>query len=358
MALAVGRSGYLLGGGDYVPESVKSIDERLRALYPTVDEEEMTAIRNERLVGDPLLAVARLESEYLTLVNELEMWVADVPSIHPDSGQALSVEETHIQRKRRDQFSQEIQASWSRRLTDNNRFDKERFFSKLDILGSLPTLSAEFSQVREFLLINTSACLKAGNFLQGFPNLKFLTMSGLRLEVFPAEAFRMHDLIILGLDNCDLQLTAETVEGLAHMDGLVELELDNNPLNLAPYVRHMKNLTDLNLSNTGLKEVPAGLFDLEKLRNANLSHNLIVELPEELFEVDDVRTVVYNFRDNPLSEGSERNIAKYDENSSMDRRVQIYFGEEAELADEGELDSEEESDDSGTGSLSDSDDSL
>lgn len=50
MRLAVGRSGYLLGGGDFSAVESRSIEQRLRALYPTLSEEDLADLRSE-LVG-------------------------------------------------------------------------------------------------------------------------------------------------------------------------------------------------------------------------------------------------------------------------------------------------------------------
>ena len=226
-------------------------------------------------------------------------------------------------------------------------------------MGSLPQLSADFGHITEFVLINSSVYLRADNFLKNFPKLKFLTMRGIRLDAFPVETFRMRELIVLNLDNCGLRLTEATVEGLAHLDGLEELDLRNNPLGFTPHVGYMKGLEELRLSRTGLQEVPEGLFDLEKLRYADLSDNQIVGLPDELFELDDVRDVAYNFRDNPLSESSRRNIAVYDENSSLDRKLLIQFDDEADLSSGSELDSETETEDSGiSGSSEEGDEEL
>ncbi|MHC8398657.1 dermonecrotic toxin domain-containing protein [Pseudomonas sp. MDT1-17] len=357
MGLAVGRSGYLLGGGDFVPELVRSIEQRLQALYPTLSEEEVATLRRERLTGDPLLSIARLENEYVTLVNELETWTADVPATHPVSGKVLTLEESSVQRQRRALFTEVVRASWSRRLTENNRFETERFFSKVDIIGSLPQLSANFSHISEFLLVNSSPYLRAGNFLNGFSSLKYLTIRGIRLDAFPVETFRMRELVVLNLDNCNLRLDEASAEGLAHMDGLEELDLDDNPLGVAPFVGHMKNLETLRLSRTDLKRVPEGLFDLEKLRHADLTGNHIVELPDDLFELDDARNVSYNFIDNPLSESSRGRIAAYNENYSLDRKLLIHFEAEGEDVSGSDSDDDTETDDSGRDSLSeDSDD--
>lgn len=340
MRLAVGRTGYLRGGGDYVPPSPRPIEQRLRALYPTLSEEDMATLRRERLVGDPLLAMEGLENQYLTLVNQLDLWVADVPATHPVTGVTLSGDEMTVQRQRRAEFATEIQANWSRRLTENNRFDRNRFFFKLDILGDLPTLSADFSHVEEFVLINHSSHLRAGKFLEGFPHLKFLTLRGVRLDAFPVETFGMRELVILNLDNCNLRLDEATAEGLAHMDRLTELDLANNPLGLAPYLGYMKGLETLSLNNTGLEVVPPGLFELQRLRLVDLSDNRIVSLPEELFDVDDTQKVIYILRDNPLSESSKKNIADYFDNASLDRQISIQFDSDEALVWDNESDTE------------------
>ena len=352
MRLAVGRAGYLLGGGDSQPVETASFTRRLRRLFPTLAEDALESVRRERLATDPWLALGRLESEYLTLVNELGAWSADVPSTHPQTGMTLTAEQITLQRQRRGLFAQEIQASWRRQLTDNNPFDTQRFFSRLDILGELPRISADFSHVSEFLLINDSPSLRAGDFLKNFADLKFLTIKGIQLDEFPSETFRMRELTTLNLEDCNLRLNEASVEGLAHMERLERLDLDNNPLGYAPYVGHMKRLEELRLGSTGLTDVPGGLFDLESLRYADLSGNRIVELPDELFEVDDVRDVEYNFGDNPLNESSKQRVATYDENSSLDRKLLIQIDGAAEVLGDSDLDSETESDDSGLDSFS------
>jgi hypothetical protein len=356
MGLAMGRPGYLLGGGDVEAVAPAPMAHRVRALYPTFSDEEVQTFIRERLHTDPLTVLARLESEYLTLTNDLEIWTTDVPSHHPVTGVALTAEESAAQKRYRALFTQVVQASWSRKLTTDNRFDTGRFFSKLDIIGDLPGLSADFSHISEFLLVNSSSCLRGGNFLKNFPGLKFLTMRGIRLDTFPVETFQMRELISLALDDCNLRLSEATAEGLAHMENLEELDLDNNPLNLTPHVGYMKGLERLQLKSTGLTEVPYGLFELEKLTFADLTFNQIVEVPDELFEVLDTRAANYNFCDNPLSDVSKQRIAEYIQNASLDRKILIQFDEEPGVESEVETDTEtdSESEESGVGSSAES----
>ncbi|CAI8978350.1 NEL domain-containing protein [Pseudomonas sp. IT-P44] len=344
MGLAVGRSGYLLGGGDFVPEQVRSVGQRLQALYPTLSEEEMTTLRSERLIGEPVLAVARLESEYVTLVNELEMWSHDVPSHHPTTGSMLADNELSIQRQGRKLFAQELQSNWSRRLTTANRYTPTTLDYDLELLGELPVLSADFSHVRE-LSLSSSAGLGGHSFLASFPGVRYLTLSGFALETLPLEIYQMRALETLTLDDCAIELNEAAVEGLAHMEGLTLLHLDNNRLGLTPDVRYMSRLDSLYLKSTGLMEVPVGLFDLEQLAFADLRFNQITTLPDELFEVADAREVNYNLLGNPLSEACRSRIENYIESSSLDKKIMIQF--DGALDEEIDWQEAPDSDDSG-----------
>ncbi|HEF4760296.1 TPA: leucine-rich repeat domain-containing protein [Pseudomonas putida] len=355
MALALGRSGYLLGGGESRPlENTGTLHQRLRRLFPTVTEEELEVMRRERLGEEPLPVMARLENEYVTLLNDLELWVSEAPGHDPQTGALLSAEETSAQKRYREAFAEVVQASWSRRLTVDNRFDTGRFFSKVYLLGDLPELSADFSHIAEFILINHSPFLRGDGFLKGFSGLQFLTMRGVHLASFPVETFQMRSLVSLSLEDCNLHLTDATVEGLAHMEGLEALDLDNNPLGLTPHVGHMKSLSRLQLMSTGLTQAPEGLFSLEKLTLADLTFNQIVELPDELFDVLDTQPTNFNFSNNPLSLETRQRIAAYDENSSLDRKILIQFDDEVEVESEDEG-SDTEFEDSGLESGEESD---
>ena len=344
MGLAVGRSGYLLGGGDFVPAPARSVEQRLQALYPTLSEEEMTTLRSERLIGEPVLAVARLENEYVTLVNELEMWSHDVPPRHPTTGSIFTENEISIQRQGRNLFAQELQANWSRRLTTANRYTPTTLDCDLEILGELPVLSADFSHVRE-LSLSSNAGLGGHSFLASFPGVQYLTLSGFALETLPMEIYQMRALETLTLDNCAIELNEAAVEGLAHMEGLTLLHLDHNRLGLTPDVRYMSRLDSLYLKSTGLMDVPVGLFDLEQLAFADLRFNQIITLPDELFEVSDAREVNYNLLGNPLSEACRSRIESYIENSGFDKKIMIQF--DGALDEEIDWQEAPDSDDSG-----------
>jgi hypothetical protein len=349
MRLAVGRSGYLQGGGDFEPVQAFSVEQRFRALYPTVPEEGLAILRSELLPADPLLAVARLESQHLTMVNDLELWSIDVPTRHPATGSLLSEQDIVTQRQRRRLSAQALQANWSRRPSTATAFEFD-----VDFLGALPELSADFSHVRELSLSGDSSHPVGHGFFASFPGVRYLAVSGLALETFPIEIYQMRELVTLALDNCNIRLGEASVEGLAHMEKLTLLDLEGNPLGITPDVRYMKVLDSLYLKNTGLVETPVGLFELERLAFADLQANRITRLPDELFEISDEQEVNYNFCNNPLDELSRYRLWEYFKRVGLDRRILIQY-DGAELEVESDVEVEAESDDSGVSENSDED---
>jgi hypothetical protein len=320
--LALERSGLLSEDGSVQPEALGTIDERLARLYPTMTEEARVAMRRERLIGDSALAVTRLEVEYFTLVKELGAWTAEVPSHHPITGLALTDDEVAAQRTSRQLFAEELQANWSRRATTANPYTSSLLEFKLEIFGGMPTLSADFYHVTEMNL-SSSFALSGSDFLGLFLGVQHLTLTGFALKTFPVEIFQMRELATLTLDNCDIRLSEATVEGLAHIENLTLLDLSDNPLGLAPDISFMRRLDSLYLSNTGLTEVPAGLFDIESLAYADLGRNGIRNLPLELSDVPDVWEVNYNFRNNPLDEDTLQRVTDYMDAAGLDKKVLI-----------------------------------
>lgn len=354
MGLAVGRSGYLLGGGDFLPQTSLSVEQRLQALYPELSDEDMAALRSERLIGDPGMAVARLEDEYIGLVNDLEAWVKEVPSHHPLTGVLLDAETLAQQHLNRQAFMAQLKASWSRQRTAASPYEPYHFYLNLDIMGQLPELSADFGHVTELELTCRTQDLKGHGFLKSFAKLQFLTLESIHLDSFPLEIFQMRDLVSLTLNDCALRLTEATAEGLSRIEGLKLLSLSDNPLGVTPYMGFMKGLRDLYLRNAGLTEVPSGLFDLEYLSRADLTSNEIVEVSESINDVPDAQSVVFDFRGNPLSLESVRRISDYVDNAGFDRQVQIVLDGASE-DEESSSDTDEVSTDSALGSDDESD---
>lgn len=104
------------------------------------------------------------------------------------------------------------------------------------------------------------------------------------------------------------------------MENLRILDLSHNPLGLTPDLRNFNACRSLRLSNTGLTDVPVGLFAMPQLTYADLSANAIIELPDPLPSPADGRGATYDFSNNPLSLESQQRLTIY--NATNETRLQ------------------------------------
>jgi len=132
-------------------------------------------------------------------------------------------------------------------------------------------------------------------------------------------------LTYLRLGNNQITLTAESVEALVWVNGLRELDLRYNPLELAPRVTGMLRLQLLNLRNTGISQWPVGLTELmfdpgARLQALDLANNAIVEVPElagshfaEQYRLEDGGELdedySFSIANNPLSDQAHERLA-------------------------------------------------
>eukprot|EP01030_Chromulinospumella_sphaerica_P005501 gene5501-5380_t len=80
-------------------------------------------------------------------------------------------------------------------------------------------------------------------------------------------------------------------------------------------------ISTLNLSHTGITELPAGLLNIDTLTDVDLSHNAITEMPAELMEVHPDRSDGFDFSGNPFSEESLQRIAAYFRKTGNDLNI-------------------------------------
>jgi len=344
------QAGGLRGGADNNPPPPKTVADRVRDLYPQLEDGEVTAFINERLKGDPSGVLFRLETELATLRDELAIWTADgAPSHAQTSGTEVTPTpaERHLARE---QFSAKLQDVWQRKSVSTRGEGTHHFSHYVDFSGELPRLSTRFEHVTELILTANEPGARIGAFLDSFPNIQCLGVVRIKVEEFPSGIFQMRQLSELTLDGCSLKLSEVTVEGLSRIETLTRLNLANNPLTIAPHVGYMSGLTGLMLSNANLSSIPSGMDLLRKLGVVALHDNNISDVGYELFEIPDTQDLFVGLLNNPLSDAARQQINQYLENSSMDRKVEIQIDEWAS-----ESDSDSESLESGFSTGSDSD---
>ncbi|QRK84880.1 leucine-rich repeat domain-containing protein [Pseudomonas granadensis] len=344
------QAGHLRGGGDNNPQSTKSVVERVRDLYPQLSDEELTSFVTERLKSDPSGVLTRLEKELATLRDELAIWNADGASPHAQTSEPEDAPAAAGQRQAREQFSAKLQDIWQRKSVSRFGYGDYHFSYSIDFSGSLPALSAKFEYVTELILTADATHTRMGAFLDSFPNVQFLIVTGVKIGEFPPGIFQMRELDELTLNNCSLRLSEITAEGLSRIETLSLLSLEYNPLIVSPHVGFMSSLKELLLHDSELSEMPSGIGGLKKLKVLALQNNNIADVGFELFEVSDTQELIVVLTNNPLSNESQRRIDQYLENSSMDRKIEIRVEEPFS-----DVESDSESSESGfsTGSESD-----
>jgi len=254
--------------------------ELAQRLYPAHnwrDVEEFLDIRglNE---GAAVQRLEALESEYNTLCTELETWVSTPPV--PQEGVTV-----------RSYLAGTIKQCWRRGPYPNT--SPEGYTLNFVLFGQgvrMPVLSADFSHVSELLLtLSHPDNIQGLNaFLEGFPQLKRLYISGGTLTAIPPALGPMTGLTHLNLSGNQLVLSEETATLLSGLTRLRELNLSNNPiLGRSPDFSAMREMVRIDLHNTGLADWPTGYQDLPALTHLTLSSNHLTTIPEAVLDTSE-----------------------------------------------------------------------
>jgi len=296
---------------------------RARTLYPALDDEQASAFiyRLEGTLIDGRTALTRRETELVRLLGDLATWEADIPDHHP-TGLPLTPEERLLEEQNRSTFREALLTCWRKTPVEGADAREHHFVFRLPIRGELPTLSADFGHVSDLHLVSTSDdSPRIGRFLEAFRNLESVDIQGYELNHIPEAILQMRRLNTLSLPACDLTLSPRDVAGLATLENLDLLHLHDNPLGLTPDLSNLQGLTDLDLSTTGIREIPKGVLENFNWMEVDLSGNEISEMPDELMEVPAYVGDRYDFRGNPFSARAMQRIRAYYQLTGMTLNV-------------------------------------
>lgn len=281
-------------------------------LYPNLDKEEASDFVYQ-LPGTLIEGRAELlrrKAELEQLLVDLREWSQNTPLTHPVSGAPLSAAEISAEQMRRNEFQSTLEDCWRQIPKTDAPEGEYGFASHTAIMGDLPVLTADFSHVPTLYLTSPENFVtRVGGFLERFTKLQELTIRGYRLDDIPQAVFAMPQLSALNLPECAITLTEASADALAGMAQLEMLSLRDNPLGRTPQVSAMSNLALLDLSSTGITEVPTGLLAMGNWTLIDLSSNAISEMPVELMEVDAKHLM--NFGNNPFNAQSVERINAY-----------------------------------------------
>ncbi|AZF06904.1 dermonecrotic toxin domain-containing protein [Pseudomonas sp. R5-89-07] len=287
--------------------------QRAIHLFPSLTEPYANTLLYQ-LPGTLLEGQAQLtrwEAELQQLRDELEQWVTALPEQHPVTGQPFSANERIEQLNARRVLRDNLEHFWRSRDSDNPLARPSGMLLNLPHVGEMPTLSADFSFLLTLVFRGNRHMRVTDQFLTRFTGLVNLEIHNVALDRLPQALTEMPDLEHLTLNNCGVVLDAEGHSILVSLRNLLSLDLNRNPLGRTPDIQHLPRLIHLDLSDTGITDVPANLARPNMLEAALFTDNQISELPDALFELPAEAANDFVFANNPLSARTRDRIRTY-----------------------------------------------
>lgn len=287
MRLSGERIGYPLSDHPGVNQWSETVEERVRALYPSMSPAQVDVFIDS--MGDRQETILRnREREYQQLSRTLQDWQrAQINGVSEE--ERLSAD---FRQRRGARFTiiKALDQAWRR--TGELDFDSTGQpqgqlidLSDMDLQGQLdelPSLSANFSHVTHLDLSSAGIEHDANGFLRHFKRLRKLDLSNNALVELPDSLGRMVHLTELDLSDNLIELNEQSVAQLSGLTQLGFLGLEGNPLKLPPDIGLMPDLLILLLADTGLTTWPEGLFGQLRSRTflLDLRANALEVVPE------------------------------------------------------------------------------
>lgn len=262
-----------------------NIEGRLRALYPTLTDEHVMDYAQSLHSDEGLRLLRGLEAEKKALRKALKGW-QNLPAAGTRKRRPALSEQLF-----RERLSALIRESWEHSAQGHDTdFGERRLGSELDLRGetiygflqNFPKLDTGLNHVISLNLAGTHFTDADSPFLNNFPNLRSLDITGKRLSTLPSAVIGMRRLTHLGLAENPINWHPQNLEHLKQLNHLRVLVLSHNEqLSTPPDISRMPELKVLALNNTGLSHWPTGLFDLPRAPgfHLNLLNTGITEVP-------------------------------------------------------------------------------
>ncbi|MFV3383463.1 MULTISPECIES: NEL-type E3 ubiquitin ligase domain-containing protein [Pseudomonas] len=271
-----GRLGYPLSGR--LPGNSRSrrgpwmIQVELRRIYPTYTDAQVSAwqVAMQRAGREMAVEIRQLRHELQTLEQSLNTWLAATTAL--------------LARSDRRRVMAQLLACWKRVTDDSPQLNPLVTEYRLELNGlrpgTLPPLpTRSFSHVYELAILDMDLGHVPEYFLQAFPNLRILRISGNRLSRLPARLHQLPRLRELNLYDNRIVLDDVQVSELTRCSRLEYLNLSHNPLGRSFSVSGFARLRRLLLRNTFIDVLPTGLLECADLDYADLSDNRISRIP-------------------------------------------------------------------------------
>ncbi|MBJ9975983.1 hypothetical protein IAE35_09570 [Pseudomonas sp. S75] len=286
--LGDGRLGYPLsgrGGG-----SRHALRAGIHRIYPTLTDQELQAYllplieRGEGLWEHYVQLQAQLDQ----LRSQLRQWRANASGV--------------LDTFRRRNVEVALRRSWRRKIT--NAFGEYVVEIEGEPVGSLPALPVgiRYDHIQRLTLRDMGLVDVEDDFLSRFGNLIELDLSHNKLTELPQGIRHLQRLRILRLGHNRIVLSASARSYLTQLTHLHQLELEYNPLGVAPVLSGLHNLRHVSLRATHLQALPEGVPPRAHL---DLRDNAIRQVREDL-RLLRLRLDGLELHDNPLDAASEQ----------------------------------------------------
>ena len=123
------------------------------------------------------------------------------------------------------------------------------------------------------------------------------------------------------LSDCGINFDATAWSKLSQMKKLVMLDLYRNPVEGVPSIESMPDLIHLDLSDTGLTEIPASVLPHARLETLMLMNNNISQLPAGFFDSPVYEKRGVHLSQNPLGDQARELIKQQYFETSYDLGV-------------------------------------
>ncbi|CAI8716825.1 dermonecrotic toxin domain-containing protein [Pseudomonas sp. IT-P294] len=279
-----------LFGGMPLPKGIRrltgrlTLQERVRSVRPGWTEEQAQAyLDGAGDEADPELRASALEAEFNRLNTNFQRWLNSPTEAYRFSPAGVAEWQS------RNSLYKAIRQCWQQTAPrDVDSFENLQG-TVLDLrnmplgrhLGTMPPLDANFQHVTCLNLLGTEMTDAHVAFLDHFPKLRSLNLTGNRLTHFPSAVGRMIGLTELYLANNRIVLDMQGATYLRWLTRLQSLDLQGNPLGRVPDIGGMRLLHTVMLGETGIDTWPDGLFSQPRFRHfyLNLQRNELRVIP-------------------------------------------------------------------------------
>lgn len=289
-----------------------SVEERVSKLCPGLTQEQVNTAVQHLDTLDDLSILDKEEAEQQQLHKTLDHWQKS-----PTQGPRYSAFATH-ELLMRDDIIKSLKACWEK--TAFSRLTRSagglRGIS-LDLSGlsiglfirTLDRLPADFSQVTQLNLSNTWISDLDLPFLENFPSLRSLDLSGNQVTQVPSQLRLWTELKQLSLRDNPILWRPSDYERIAQCPTLHALNLEGHKdLRTPPDLAGLPNLRLLNLRRSAVVRWPAGLsIPRNGILEMNLSHTLIRTVPEYPADSAEARAIAHSWLDRTKLEPADEN---------------------------------------------------